>query len=74
MRILDRVRQLRPVSFRYIEDIDPKQEPRAGFIAQEVQEIFPEAVVEENGVLLIDLRVLIRLVTEAVEEYEQQKL
>lgn len=74
MGILEKVCKLRPVSFRYVKSVDPSQERRAGFLAQEVQELFPEAVVEVDGVLVLDLRVLKEIVGEAVEEYMQQKL
>ena len=45
--VLSRVLRLRPVKYKYI-DPDPSL-PEAGFIAQEVEELFPEAVTEKNG-------------------------
>ena len=45
--VLNRVLRLRPVKYKYIEP-DPSL-PEAGFIAQEVEELFPEAVTEKNG-------------------------
>jgi len=48
---IDRIKQLNPVSFNWIED----NEPDEGFIAHEVKEVFPKAVsnekdgVDENG-------------------------
>lgn len=68
MSLLERVRKLRPVQFRYREELDPGQSLRAGFLAQEVQEIFPETVREVNGVLTIDLDVLSSIVEQAKQE------
>ena len=35
---------LRPVAFRYVEPYGDPSEPRIGLIAEEVAEVFPEAV------------------------------
>ena len=43
---LDRLRKLRPVQFEWISDDDDAK--RYGFIAQEVEEIFPELVNTDN--------------------------
>jgi len=72
--LLERVRRLRPVQFRYREEIDPGQPLRAGFIAQEVKEIFPEAVREVGGVLMLDMDVLSAIVEQAKQEYRDSIL
>ena len=47
---------------------DPHQKLRAGFSAQQVQKIIPEAVVEENGILMLDMDVLQKYMREAKRE------
>ena len=49
MSALEKLKQLEPIQFRYKKEFDPEQKLRAGFSAQQVQKIIPEAVVEENG-------------------------
>jgi len=65
---LDKLKKLEPIQFRYKENIDPTQSLRAGFSAQQVQEIIPEAVHEVNGVLMLDLNVLRNYLSLAKEE------
>jgi len=65
---LDQLKKLEPIQFRYKENIDPKQSLRAGFSAQQVQEIIPEAVHEVDGVLMLDLNVLRNYLSLAKEE------
>ena len=50
--IRNRVARLQPIQFRYNKDIDPEQKLRAGFSAQQVAEVFPDAVVQKNGYFL----------------------
>jgi hypothetical protein len=47
---------------------DPEQKLRAGFSAQQVQKIIPEAVVEVEGILMLDMDVLYKYMREAKEE------
>ena len=68
MSALDKLKKLEPIQFRYKENIDPAQSLRAGFSAQQVQEIIPEAVHEVNGVLMLDLNVLRNYLSLAKEE------
>ena len=58
MSALEKLKQLEPIQFRYKKEFDPDQKLRAGFSAQQVQKIIPEAVVEENGILMLDMYVL----------------
>lgn len=62
------------MQFRYREEIDPGQPLRAGFIAQEVKEIFPEAVRDVDGVLMLDMDVLSGIVEQAKQEYRDSIL
>ena len=68
MSALEKLKQLKPIQFRYKENIDPTQSLRAGFSAQQVQEIIPEAVHEVDGVLMLDLNVLRNYLSLAKEE------
>lgn len=58
MDIRDRVAQLQPIQFRYDKVIDPEQKLRAGFSAQQVAQVFPDAVIEKDGLLYIDQQAL----------------
>lgn len=73
MSVLDRVRELIPIQFRYITDIDPDQRLRAGFSAQQVKALFPDAVMEIDGVLVIRIDVLKNYIMQAAEEQGQIK-
>ena len=68
MSALEKLKQLEPIQFRYKKEYDPEQKLRAGFSAQQVQEIIPEAVHEVDGVLLLDLNVLRNYIALAREE------
>ena len=68
MSVLERVCRLTPIQFRYREELDPSGVLRGGFSAQQVQEVFPDAVIEVNGVLMINLDVLGRYVELAKQE------
>ncbi len=50
--MLERVRQLRAVTFRYQSQPEDSR-PLVGFVAQEVQPVFPEAVEDKEGTLSI---------------------
>lgn len=69
MSVLERIRQLIPIQFRYNPELDPPQLLRAGFSAQQVRELFPDAVIEVEGILAIRPEVLKRYVLEAVKEH-----
>ena len=68
MSALEKLRQLEPIQFRYKKELDPEQRLRAGFSAQQVQKIIPEAVVEEDGILMLDMDVLQKYMREAKRE------
>ncbi len=68
MSALEKLKQLEPIQFRYSSGLDPSQSLRAGFSAQQVQQIIPEAVHEVDGVLMLDLNVLRNYVSLAREE------
>ena len=68
MSALEKLKQLEPIQFRYKEELDPTQPLRAGFSAQQVQKVIPEAVKEVNGVLRLDGNVLMNYIRMAREE------
>ena len=68
MSALEKLKQLEPIQFRYKKELDPTQPLRAGFSAQQVQQVIPEAVHEVDGVLMIDINVLRNYLTLAREE------
>lgn len=73
MTILEKVKLLEPVQFRYNSEIDPENKLRGGFIAQQVAEVFPEAVFKEGGLLRVDLSYLKAKITEALDEHRTLK-
>ena len=68
MSVLEKVLQLEPINFRYTKQVDPNQSLRAGFSAQQVQQIFPDAVKEVDGVLMLDCIRLEEYITAAFKE------
>ena len=68
MSALEKLKQLEPIQFRYTEELAPTQPLRAGFSAQQVQKVIPEAVKEVDGVLMLDGNVLMNYIRMAREE------
>ena len=68
MSALEKLKQLEPIQFRYKGNIDPTQSLRAGFSAQQVQEIIPDSLHEVDCVLLLDLNVFRNYIALAREE------
>ena len=68
--ILSRVLRLRPVKYKYINP-DPSL-PEAGFIAQEVEELFPEAVTEKDGKKAIFYSHFGVIAVKAIQEQQEQ--
>tara|TARA_B100000282_G_scaffold36223_1_gene22741 strand:+ start:2143 stop:2463 length:321 start_codon:yes stop_codon:yes gene_type:complete len=65
---LGKLKQLQALQFRYKPEVDSDQRLRAGFSAQQVQQVIPEAVYEEDGYLMLDMDVLKTYVREAKKE------
>ena len=65
---LGKLKRLQAIQFRYKQEVDNDQRLRAGFSAQQVREVIPEAVFEENGYLMLDMDVLKAYVREAKKE------
>ena len=65
---LGKLKQLQAIQFRYKPEVDSDQRLRAGFSAQQVQQVIPEAVFEENGYLMLNMDVLKAYVREAKKE------
>lgn len=68
MSTLEKVLQLEPINFRYVKELDPDQALRAGFSAQQVQALFPDAVSELNGYLMINPTILQGHIEKAYQE------
>ena len=68
MTALEKLKKLQTIQFRYKEEFDENQRLRAGFSAQQVQKVIPEAVVEEDGILMLDMYVLREYRDKALEE------
>ena len=68
MTVLERVLQLEPINFRYNNDLDPEQLLRSGFSAQQVKQLFPDAVIQINGLLVINQDILQKYITQAFYE------
>tara|TARA_B100000925_G_C21737053_1_gene357576 strand:- start:241 stop:468 length:228 start_codon:yes stop_codon:yes gene_type:complete len=71
MSALEKLKQLQAIQFRYKEEFDIDQRLRAGFSAQQVRDVIPEAVFEENGYLMLDMDVLKKYVKEAKKELKK---
>lgn len=68
--VLSRVLRLRPTKFKFIKP-DPSL-PEAGFIAQEVEELFPETVTEKNGKKAIYYSHFGVIAVKAIQEQQEQ--
>ena len=55
---LGKLKQLQAIQFKYKPEVDSDQRLRAGFSAQQVQLVIPEAVIEVDGYLMLDMNVL----------------
>lgn len=64
---LEHVARLRPVSFRY-KSAPEDSPPNYGFIAQEVEEVYPDLVLENNGLKTLASNSLTAINTRAVQE------
>jgi hypothetical protein len=64
---LDQVVRLRPVSFRY-KNAAEDSPPNYGFIAQEVEEVLPDLVLEHQGLKTLASNSLTAINTRAVQE------
>lgn len=74
---LEKIKQLRGVSYHFDTTAFPKkkfsEEKRMGFIAQEVQEVFPNLVKEtKEGYLSVNYTAVIPVLTEAVKELDAE--
>ena len=69
--MLDRVLQLRPVSYRF--NSAPESVPRTlGLIAQNVEPLFPEVVAEHDGMKSLAYSELIPVAVGAIQELNQK--
>lgn len=68
---LDKLSQLNGIFFNW-KDSSMPQGQQMGVIAQEVQKVFPEAVIESNGVLYVNYYALIAPIIEGMKELKLQ--
>ena len=74
----DKLKLLRAVSYQYKTDIPglvidkAKNGTQFGFIAQELKEVFPEIVKEDNGILGISYSELIPVLVQALKEQQDE--
>ena len=68
---LGKLKQLQALQFRYKEEFNSDQRLRAGFSAQQVQLVIPEAVVEVDGYLMLDMNVLKAYVRQAKKDLKK---
>ena len=71
MSALEKLKQLQAIQFRYKKEFNIDQRLRAGFSAQQVRDVIPEAVFEEDGYLMLDMDVLKKYVKEAKKELKK---
>lgn len=74
---LDRVGRLRGVEYRWRDEVIQKQSlpvgPQVGLIAQEVQDVVPQAVIKgSDGYLTVDYTRLVPLLIEGMKEQQKQ--
>jgi hypothetical protein len=72
---LDKVSKLDGITFNWNEQADGKDQTRreAGIIAQQIQEVLPEAVAErENGMLAVRYEQIVPLLIEAIKELKAE--
>ena len=68
---LGKLKQLQALQFRYKEEFNSDQRLRAGFSAQQVQTVIPEAVIEVDGYLMLDMDVLKAYVRQAKKDLKK---
>src|SRR3989344_5379111 len=68
---LDKLAQLNGIFFNW-KDSSLAQERQIGIIAQEVQKVFPEAVIESNGVFYVNYHILIAPIIQAIKELKEE--
>jgi hypothetical protein len=69
--VLDRVLQMRPVSYRF-KSAPASATPALGFIAQEVEPLFPEVVDEHDGLKSLAYSELVPVTVGAIQELNRK--
>jgi hypothetical protein len=67
--VLNEVLELRPVNYRF-QDAAPETEQSYGFIAQEVESIFPDFVIEKDGVKALKYSNFSVIAIQAIQEQQ----
>ncbi len=68
--VLDRVLKLRPARFR-LQGTSPAEPESRGFIAQEVEELFPDLVAEKDGLKMLPYAQFGVLAIKAIQEQQE---
>tara|TARA_Y100000996_G_scaffold148862_1_gene114643 strand:+ start:760 stop:3567 length:2808 start_codon:yes stop_codon:yes gene_type:complete len=66
--------KLRPVSYNFIQSIDSQKKNQVGFLAQEVEELFPETIITNNctGMKNVDYTYFISMLVKEVQDLKKQ--
>jgi hypothetical protein len=65
---LEKVEQLNGVMFDYTEAVESDGNRHGGIIAQDLEKVLPDAVIEVDGIKKVDMNAVIGLLVEAVKE------
>jgi hypothetical protein len=68
---LKEILELRPVSYRYISEIDSSGDKKTGILAQEYEVICPDSVCEINGFKAVDHTEIIFMLVNAVKKLSE---
>ena len=68
----EKVKQLNPVKFNWKEEEEKGTDEQIGFIAQEVEEVYPELVRGEEGSRSVNVVGLVSVLTKTVQELTQK--
>lgn len=68
--VLSKVLQLQAKSYHYLDNV-PEEDPSLGFLAQEVEEIFPEIVNNKEGMRSLSYAEFSVLAIKAIQEQQQ---
>jgi len=68
LTVLDKLNDIHGVTFEYLDSDIPK----IGVIAQDLQKDFPEAVIEVDGILMVDYSMLAAIALQGVKELKEQ--
>ena len=68
----EKVKQLNPVTFNWKEEEQKGTDEQIGFIAQEVEKVYPQLVEGEEGNKSVNVVGLVSVLTKTVQELTQK--